>query len=166
MPCIACMYPQHSSAGLVFGIRICSPLPLVPLSRFWQLWTMSDAPSVALAVCDNELDAAIRTTTKMFAYLICRSRSGLQWHFGLCRQTKTRTDRWSSGWLLSSRKRLAKRVWFPPIPGVRGKFRLEHRRVTLCLSRLNCGRAVSAVTDIQLKILFAFDRDRRQPGHS
>jgi hypothetical protein len=36
MSCIACMYPQHSNACLVFGIRISFALPLVPLSRFQQ----------------------------------------------------------------------------------------------------------------------------------
>ena len=173
MSCIACMYPQHSSACFVFGIRICSPLPLVPLRRFLQARTISGARSLAPAVCDHKFDTKTRTTIKIRAYLICSSRSGHQWRF---RPLNTDQDshppmvKWVADAIAepacergaaSSVSRASEHVkaeafgaGLAALPTFVAAQLVDKPLGCLC----RFGHSVEA--------LFGFDRDRRQAGHS
>src|SRR6266567_4514907 len=70
--CIACMYPQHTSAFFVNGIRICFPAPLFALSRVRQSSASSRALPIACALTGIAAMAVSQIRTKARVIFACQ----------------------------------------------------------------------------------------------
>src|SRR6266536_2977171 len=71
--CIACMYPQHTSAFLVNGIRICFPAPVLARTRVRQSSARSRALPIACAVTGITATTISQIRTKARVIFACQT---------------------------------------------------------------------------------------------
>src|SRR6266700_4816732 len=70
--CIACMYPQHTSAFFVNGIRICFPAPVLARTRVRQSSARSRALPIACALTGIAATTISQITTKARVIFACQ----------------------------------------------------------------------------------------------